>query len=116
MTVAPTAITPALTLGSLGLAGPFFEVLLGFYLYYLPLALYSAWISVATWDIVRRSEMKGRGRLGWLAGVYLIPVLGPLAYYLLSRSEISRGTRLALVIGAPIVYLLIAVILLFTVS
>ncbi len=116
MTVAPTSIAPAITLGSLGLAGPFFEVLLGFYMYYLPLALYSAWISVATWDIVRRSEMKGRARLGWLAIVYLIPVLGPLAYYLLSKSEISRGTRLALVIGAPIVYLAIAALLLLTIS
>ncbi len=97
MTVAPTSIAPAITLGSLGLAGPFFEVLLGFYMYYLPLALYSAWISVATWDIVHRGEMKGRARIGWLTIAYLIPVLGPLAYFLLSKSEISRGTRLALV-------------------
>jgi len=51
-----------------------------------------------------------------LAIVYLIPVLGPLAYYLLSKSEISRGTRLALVIGAPIVYLVIAALLLLTIS
>jgi len=116
MTIAPTSIAPTLTLGSLGLAGPFFEVLLGFYTYYLPLALYSAWLSVATWDIVRRSKMNGRARVGWLAIVYLIPVLGPLAYYLAGRSEISWTTRLALVIGAPLIYLLIAAALLFTVS
>jgi len=116
MTIAPTSIAPTLTLGSLGLAGPFFEVLLGFYTYYLPLALYSAWLSVATWDIVRRSKMNGRARVGWLAIVYLIPVLGPLVYYLAGRSEISWTTRLALVIGAPLIYLLISAALLFTVS
>jgi len=85
-------------------------------MYYLPLALYGAWISVATWDIVRRTELKGGLRLGWLAIVYLIPVLGPLAYYLLGKSEIPRLTRFALVIGAPIVYLIISVLLLLTIS
>ncbi len=116
MTVAVSAITPSITLGGLGLATPFFEIILGFYMYYLPLALYGAWISVATWDIVRRTELKGGLRLGWLAIVYLIPVLGPLAYYLLGKSEIPRLTRFALVIGAPIVYLIISVLLLLTIS
>ncbi len=116
MTVAVSAITPGITLGGLGLATPFFEIILGFYMYYLPLALYGAWISVATWDIVRRNELKGGSRLGWLAIVYLIPVLGPLAYYLFGKSEIPRLTRFALVIGAPIVYLIISVLLLLTIS
>ncbi len=111
-----TSIAPSITLGGLGLATPFFEILLGFYLYYLPLALYGAWLSVATWDIVRRDQMKTGARIGWMAVVYLIPVLGPLAYYLFSKSEIPRSTRYALAIGAPIVYLLVAVLLLFTVS
>src|SRR5205807_5035142 len=87
MTVATTSISPGITLGGLGLATPFFEVILGFYMYYLPLALYAAWISVATWDIVRRGEMKGGARIGWLAVVYCIPVLGPLTYYLFGKSE-----------------------------
>lgn len=85
-------------------------------MYYLPLALYAAWLSVATWDIVRRSQMKSGARIGWMAVIYLIPILGPLAYYLFSKSEIPRSTRYALVIGAPIVYLLVAVLLLLTVS
>src|SRR5438128_4539669 len=102
MTAAATSISPGITLGGLGLANPFFEVLLGFYMYYLPLALYAAWIAVATWDIVRRSQIKDGHRIGWLAIVYLIPVLGPLAYFLIGRSEISRSTRYALALGAPI--------------
>jgi len=116
MTVAATSISPCITLGGLGLATPFFEVILGFYMYYLPLALYAAWISVATWDIVRRGEMKGGTRIGWLAVVYFIPVLGPLAYYLFGKSEIPRLTRFALAIGAPIVYLIISVLLLLFIS
>ncbi|MBA2284504.1 MAG: right-handed parallel beta-helix repeat-containing protein [Ktedonobacteraceae bacterium] len=116
MTPAATTISPGITLGGLGLATPFFEVILGFYMYYLPLALYAAWLSVATWDIVRRSDLKQGARIGWLAVVYLVPVLGPLAYFLFGKSEIQRTTRLALVIGAPIVYLLVSVLLLVFVS
>ncbi len=116
MTVSATTISPGITLGGLGLATPFFEILLGFYLYYLPLALYAAWLSVATWDIVRRGELKGGSRIVWLAIVFLIPVLGPLAYFLLGRSPIPRSARFALVIGAPVLYLGISVLLLFFVS
>ncbi len=116
MTPDTATISPNITLGGLGLATPFFEVILGFYLYYLPLALYAVWLSVATWDLVRRSDIKGGARIGWMAVVYLIPVLGPLAYYLFGRSEIPSSTRLALVIGAPLVYLGISVLLLLFVS
>lgn len=110
------SISPSITLGGLGLATPFFEVILGFYMYYLPLALYGVWLSVATWDLVRRSDMKGGTLIGWMAIIYLIPVLGPLAYYLFGKSPISRGTRLTLAIGAPVVYLVISVLLLLFVS
>ena len=71
---------------------------------------------MATWDIVRRSELKGGPRIGWLAVVYLIPLFGPLANYLLGKSEISCLTRYVLAIGVPIVYLLISVVLLLLIS
>ncbi len=116
MPTTPTSSLPGLTIAGLGLTAPFFEILTGFYLYYLPLALYAAWISVATWDIVRRYDLKGGGSLGWMAIIYLIPVLGPLAYYFFGRSQISTSTRLALVIAAPLIYLAISVILLYLVS
>jgi hypothetical protein len=116
MTDTVTTITPGITLGGLGLATPFFEVILGFYLYYLPLALYAAWLSVATWDIVRREKLSGAARIGWLALVFLVPVIGPIVYYALGRSQIQRSTRIALVIGAPLVYLGISVLLLYFVS
>ena len=112
----PATITPSLTLGGLGLANPFFEAILGFYMYLLPLALYAVWLSIATWDLVRRSDMKSGSRIGWMAIVYLIPILGPLAYYLFGRSAIPRSTRYTIAFGIPIVYLAIAVLLLFTIS
>ena len=116
MTPAPATISPSITLGGLGLANPVLESILGFYMYLLPLSLYAVWLSIATWDLVRRSDLKSGTRIGWMAVIYLIPILGPLAYYLFGRSEIQRSTRLALVIGAPVVYLLIAVVLLLTIS
>lgn len=116
MTPDPATITPSFTLGGLGLANPFFEAILGFYMYLLPLALYAVWLSIATWDLVRRSDLKSGSRIGWMAIVYLIPILGPLAYYLFGRSEIPRSTRYTIAIGIPIVYVAIAVLLLFTIS
>ena len=116
MTPATTTIAPAITIGGLALHSPIIEVILGFYMYYLPLALYAALLSVATWDLVRRSSMKGGARIGWLAILFLIPVLGPLAYYLFGKSEISRGTRWSLAIGAPVLYLVIAILLLLLAS
>jgi plastocyanin len=116
MTPDTATITPSLTLGGLGLANPFFEAILGFYMYLLPLALYAVWLSIATWDLVRRSKLKSGVRIGWMAIVYLIPILGPLAYYLFGRSEIPPSTRYTIAFGIPIVYLAIAVLLLFTIS
>jgi Right handed beta helix region/Phospholipase_D-nuclease N-terminal len=116
MTPAAAVVTPGLTLAGLGLASPFFEVMLGFYLYYLPLALYGAWLSVITWDVVRRDDLRTGARLGWLAVAYLIPVLGPLAYFLFGKSKIQRITRFSLAIGAPAVYLVVAALLLFSIS
>jgi Right handed beta helix region/Phospholipase_D-nuclease N-terminal len=116
MTPDLATITPSIALGGLGLTTPFFEVILGFYLYYLPLALYGVWLSVATWDLVRRSDIKGGTRIIWIAVVYLVPVLGPLAYYLFGKSEIPRSARFALAIGAPLVYLGISVLLLLFIS
>ncbi len=116
MTPATAALTPGLTLAGLGLATPFLEVMVGFYLYYLPLALYGAWLSVITWDVVRRDDLRTGSRLGWLAIVYLIPVLGPLAYFLLGKSKIQSTTRFSLAIGVPVIYLAVAAVLLFFIS
>ncbi len=115
MTVSSTTVHPSLTLGGLGLATPVGEIILGFYFYLLPIALYAAWFGVGTWDLVRRTDLKGGVRIGWLAVIYLIPVLGPLAYFLFGKSEIQRSTRWILALGAPLAYVMIAVVLLLLV-
>jgi plastocyanin len=116
MTPAPATISPGITIGGLGLANPVLESILGFYMYLLPLSLYAVWLSIATWDLVRRSDIKSGARIGWMAIVYLIPILGPLAYYLFGRSEIPRSARLTIALGIPIAFLAISVLLLFTIS
>jgi hypothetical protein len=115
MTASSTPVHPGLTLGGLGLATPIGEVILGFYFYLLPIALYAAWFGICTWDLIRRSDLKGGARIGWMAVIYLIPVLGPLAYLLLGRSEIQRSTRWTLALGVPLAYIVIAVALLLLV-
>lgn len=112
ITAGTTTVHATLTLGGLSLATPFGEIILGFYMYLLPLALYATWFGICTWDIIRRTDLSGGARMGWLAVIYLIPVLGPLAYLLFGRSEIQRSTRLTLALGAPLVYIVIAVLLL----
>lgn len=116
MKPAPTTISPSITIGGSGFAYPVLELIPGFYMYLLPLSLYVVWLSLATWDLVRRSDIKSGARIGWLAIVYLIPVLGPLAYYLFGRSEIPRGARLTIAFGISITFLAISVLLLFTIS
>lgn len=115
MTVSSTTVHPGLMLGGLGLATPVGEIILGFYFYLLPIALYAAWFGVSTWDLIRRTDLKNGARIGWLAAIYLIPVFGPLAYFLFGRSEIQRSTRLVLALGAPLAYIVIAVLLLLLV-
>ena len=112
MTVSSTPVHPGLMLGGLSLATPVSEILLGFYFYLLPIALYAAWFGVGTWDLTRRSDLKGGACIGWLAAIYLVPVLGPLAYFLFGRSKIQRSIRWALALGAPLAYIIIAVVLL----
>ena len=115
MTVSSTAVHPSFMLGGLGLATPVGEIMLGFYFYLLPIALYAAWFGIGTWDLTRRTDLKGGVRIGWLTVIYLIPVLGPLAYFLFGKSEIQRSTRWVLALGAPLAYVIIAVVLLLLV-
>ena len=91
---------------SAGLAG----VLIGLYAYVLPLILYSAWISIALWDLVRQDAVPNRVRVGWMAAVLIVPLLGPIAYYAFGRSPIQRSLRVMLVAGGLAIYVMLAAI------
>ena len=82
--------------------------ILGLYGYVFPLVLYAAWIAIAMWDLVRREEVSDRRRIGWMALVLAVPVIGPVAYFVAGGSGISRPVRWFLVLGGIVIYLGIA--------
>ena len=89
--------------------GPLGSTLLGLYAYVLPLALYAAWISIALWDLIRR-ELSDRRRIGWMAIVLAIPLVGPIAYFGLGKSGISSAVRWFLVAGGIGIYFVVVVL------
>ncbi len=60
-------------------------------------------------ELASETISSGR-RLGWGAAVLVIPILGPLAYYV-TGSKLTRSFRLALLIGAPLLCIVITVVL-----
>lgn len=85
-------------------------ILIGLYAYALPLILYSAWVSIALWDLVRQEAVPNRTRVAWMLLVIAVPLLGPIAYYVLGRSPIQRSLRIALVAGGLAIYVALATI------
>ncbi len=98
----------------------FFSILLGFYAYLLPITLFAAWVGIALWDLARRGEgenaMKSGPRMGWLAAVIAVPLLGAIAYYIVGGSTLSRGFRWMLVGGALAIWLIGTGVLMFAAS
>jgi plastocyanin len=88
-------------------------LLLATYAYLLPLILYVAWVSIAIWDLIRQEGVADRRRIGWMAAVLLVPLLGPILYYIVGRSPIPRSLRTMLVAGGMGIYILIAVLAIF---
>ena len=82
----------------------------GLYGYVFPLALYASWIAIALWDLIRREELADRQRIGWMALVLVVPLVGPVAYFLGGGSAISRSVRWFLVVGGLAIYVGIAVL------
>ncbi len=89
-------------------APTWWSLLLGVYAYLLPLILYVAWVSIALWDLIRQDALSNRRRIGWMAIVLLVPLLGPILYYVIGRSPIPRSLRAMLVAGGMAIYILIA--------
>jgi hypothetical protein len=107
---ASSNVTQEVTVLGFPLATGWWGVLIGLYAYALPLILYSAWISIALWDLVRQEAVPNGVRIAWMAGVIAVPVLGPIAYYAFGRSPIQRSLRVMLVAGGLAIYLVLAAI------
>ncbi len=89
-------------------APTWWSLLLATYAYLLPLILYVAWVSIAIWDLIRQETVANRRRIGWMAIILLVPLLGPILYYVFGRSPIPRSVRTMLVAGALGIYVVIA--------
>jgi phospholipase D-like protein/parallel beta helix pectate lyase-like protein len=109
--VAPSSeINQEVTVLGLSLATGWWGVLVGLYAYVLPLILYSAWVSIALWDLVRQEAVPNRTRILWMLVVLVVPLLGPIAYYAFGRSPIQRSLRLVLVVGGMAIYVALTAI------
>ena len=87
------------------------QILLSLYGNLVLFALYSAWLAVAFVELVQRTDLSTGRRIGWGALMVGIPLIGPIAYYFAGGSKLSRGLRLALVVGAPVLCLLVTALL-----
>ena len=66
--------------------------------------LYTAWVSIALWDLVRQDAVPNRSRIQWMLVVLVVPLFGPIAYYVFGRSPIQRSLRVVLVAGGLAIY------------
>jgi Phospholipase_D-nuclease N-terminal len=83
------------------------QMLLGLYAYLLPLLLYVVWSALAFWDLGRRDRIGGVQLWMWAAIIFLVPVLGALAYLLVGGGQVSRQLKLSAVGGGAFVYLVV---------
>jgi Phospholipase_D-nuclease N-terminal len=97
------------TVLGVSIAAPtWWTLLLATYAYLLPLILYVTWVSIALWDLIRQDQVPNRHRIGWMAVVLLVPLLGPILYFAIGRSPIARALRTMLVAGGLAIYIVIA--------
>jgi plastocyanin len=97
-------LSQEVTVLGMPLAASWWGVLVGLYAYALPLILYTAWVSIALWDLVRQEAVPNRTRILWMVVVLLVPLFGPIAYYVFGRSPIQRSLRVMLVAGGLAIY------------
>ena len=101
---ASSDVSQEVTVLGISLATSWWGVFIGLYAYALPLILYSAWVSIALWDLVRQDAVPNRTRVLWMLVVLVIPLAGPIAYYAFGRSPIQRSLRVMLVAGGLAIY------------
>jgi hypothetical protein len=92
------------------------QILLSLYGNALFFALYAAWLAVAFMEIAHREDLSGGKRLGWGVVTLGVPIAGPLLYYFVSGSKLSGRFRLALVLGAPALLLVVTILLMVVAS
>jgi plastocyanin len=92
-------VTKELTVFGTPLATSWWSLLIGLYGYVLPGILYTAWVTIALWDLIRQESQPIPFRARWMAAVLLVPFVGPLLYFAFGRSPIPSELRLMLTVG-----------------
>ena len=103
-------VSQEVTVMGIPIATSWWGLLIGVYGYVLPLILIAAWVTIALWDLLRQESVSQGRKLAWMAGILLVPFLGPILYLAFGRSPIPRAQRLMLVAGGLGVYLVFAII------
>jgi polyferredoxin len=65
-------------------------------------------VTIALWDLIRQESVPVPFRARWMAIVILVPLLGPIIYYVWGHSPIPKQLRLMLTLGGALVYVVIA--------
>jgi len=92
------------------------QILLSLYGNFLLFAIYATWLAIAFWELGHRGDIPGSRRLSWGAVILILPIIGPILYYAVGGSKLSGRFRLALVVGAPVLCLVLAALLLVIAS
>jgi hypothetical protein len=92
------------------------QILLGLYGNWSLFALYAVWLAIALYELSQRKDESAGKRLSWGALVVGIPIIGAIIYYFAGGSRLSRGFRLALIIGAPLLCLAVTILLMVVAS
>jgi hypothetical protein len=80
------------------------QMLLGLLGFLLPLVLYAVWSTLAFWDLGRRDGVGTAAVWGWALAIFVLPILGALAYLLFGGSRLPRQLTLAAVGGGALIY------------
>ncbi len=69
----------------------------------MPFTLFAAWVALALLDVVRREDLAPAGKVGWTAGVLVVPFLGAAGYLLAGRPHLPAWLRWVVVVGGLVV-------------
>jgi plastocyanin len=103
-------VSKELSVMGMPLATSWWGLLIGLYGYVLPFVLYTAWVAIALWDLIRQEARSLPHRTRWMLVVLVVPFVGPLLYFAFGRSPIPRQLRLILTVGGIAIYAAFVVI------
>jgi hypothetical protein len=69
-----------------------------------------AWIAIAFWDLIRQEGVPNRRKITWMLVILLVPLIGPILYFIFGKSPIPASLRTMLVAGSLGVYVAITVL------